>query len=122
MNSTHRYKSGEWKEEGVKNLMRMLLTFVLVTMGWIIFRAPTVTDAWGYVSAMCTAEWGLPYITDYTLWAAIALIGVMLGFEWHYRTTDSVPYPRNIWFSYILFALIWWFAGHHTTDFIYFQF
>ena len=109
-------------EKSEKQFLRVLLTFVLVTIGWIIFRAPTVTDAWGYISTMCTNGWTIPFLTDYTLWVAIAMIGVMLGFEWHYRNTDSVPMPRNIWISYILLALICFFAGHHTTDFIYFQF
>ena len=106
----------------LKDVLQMFITFVLVTIGWIIFRAPSVAEAWGYISTMCSAGLCVPYITDYTLWAAIAMICVMLGFEWLYRDTDSVPFPRNIWFSYILIAIIWWFAGHHTTDFIYFQF
>ena len=124
MNRTHRDKNGELRVERRerRDVWRILLTFVLVTIGWIIFRAPTVADAWGYVSTMCTAGWGLPYITDYTLWVAIAMIGVMIGLEWYYRNTAAVPFPRNIWASYILIAIIWWFAGHHTTDFIYFQF
>ena len=124
MNRTHRDKSGESRVERRewRDVWRILLTFVLVTIGWIIFRAPTVADVWGYVSTMCTAGWGLPYITDYTLWVAIAMIGVMIGFEWHYRNTAAVPFPRNIWASYILIAIIWWFAGQHTADFIYFQF
>ena len=108
--------------DSLRTAFKMLLTFVLVTIGWIIFRAPTVADAWGYISATCTAGWCTLYMTDYTLWVAIAMIGVMLGFEWHYRNTDSVPLPCNILVSYILIGLIWWFASHHTTDFIYFQF
>ena len=124
LNRTHRYKSGEPRVERRerRDVWRILLTFVLVTIGWIIFRAPTVADAWGYISTMCSAGWELPYITDYTLWVAIAMIGVMIGLEWYYRNTDAVPLPRNIWASYILIALIWWFAGQHTADFIYFQF
>lgn len=111
----------ESRESRVKRISRMLLTFALVTIGWIIFRAPTVADAWGYVSTICTAGWSQTGM-NYTIWMALALIGVMLGFEWHYRNTNIVPLPRNIWISYTLIALIWWFAGHHTTDFIYFQF
>ena len=124
LNRTHRYKSGEWRVESQerRDVWRILLTFVLATIGWIIFRAPTVADAWGYISTMCSAGWEWPYITDYTLWVAIAMIGVMIGLEWYYRDTDFVPYPRNIWCAYILIAIIWWFAGHHTADFIYFQF
>lgn len=111
----------ESRESRVKRISLMLLTFALVTIGLIIFRAPTVADAWGYVSTICTAGWSQTGM-NYTIWMALALIGVMQGFEWHYRNTDIVPLPRNIWISYTLIALIWWFAGHHTTDFIYFQF
>ena len=118
----HRTKQYKHTDASWRQIPQILLTFAVVVIGWVIFRAPTVADAWGYVSAMCTAGWCTLYITDYTLWVAIAMIGVMLGFEWHYRNTDSVPLPRNIWTSYFLIALIWWFAGHHTTDFIYFQF
>ena len=140
MNRTHRYKSGEWRAESGesrverrewRDVWRILLTFVLVTIGWIIFRAPTVADAWGYVSAMCTAGWGLPYIADYTLWVAIAMIGVMLVVESRVESgelrAESVERRvgngkwRVLW-DYMLIALIWWFAGHHTIDFIYFQF
>ena len=110
------------KHSRLSTLDSPLLTFTLVTIGWIIFRAPTVADAWGYVCAMCTAEWAMPYITDYTLLVAIAMIGVMIGCEWHYRYTDNVPLPHGFWISYILVVLIWWFAGYHTADFIYFQF
>ena len=120
MNCTHRYKSGEWKVERGKNLMRIVLTFLLVTIGWIIFRAPTVADAWGYVSTMCTTGWSIPAGLDYTIWIAIAMIGVMLGIEW--RKEHGVARAQNVWFYYVLIGLIWWFAGHHTTDFIYFQF
>ena len=126
MNRTHRYKSGVWSVESGewRDVCRILLTFVLVTIGWIIFRAPTVADAWGYVSSMCTAGWELPYITDYALWIAIAMIGVMLVVE---SRAESVVRRvgngkwRVLW-DYMLIALIWWFAGHHTIDFIYFQF
>ena len=118
----HRTKQYKHTDASWRQIPQILLTFAVVVIGWVIFRAPTVADAWGYVSAMCTAGWCTLYITDYTLWVAIAMIGVMLGFEWHYRNTDTVPFPRNIWTSYILIALIWLFAGHHTTDFIYFQF
>ena len=119
------HRTGRFKSQPAtgKQIFRILLTFALVTIGWVIFRAPTVADAWGYFRTMCDIGWGVPIgIMDYTLWVAIAAIDVMLGLEWHYRNTDSIPLPRNIWISYILIALIWFFAGHHTTDFIYFQF
>lgn len=122
MNLTHRYKSGEWKVESgkLKEILQMSITFVLVTIGWVMFRAPSVADAWGYICTMCTAGWSIHTGLDYTLWVAITMIGVTLGVEW--RAERGVSRVQNVWFYYVLIGLIWWFAGHHTTEFIYFQF
>ena len=104
----------------LSSLLSRLLTFSLVVIGWIIFRAPSLPDAWGYISTMCSAEWSIPTGMNYTLWAAIAMIGVMLGVE--SRDESGECRVKNVWFYYVLIGLIWCFAGHHTTDFIYFQF
>ena len=46
-----------------KQLPQMLLTFVLVTIGWIIFRAPSLSEAWDVVCHICSGTlWSAPYI------------------------------------------------------------
>lgn len=120
----HRTKQYKHTDATWRQIPQILLTFALVVIGWIIFRAPSVADAWGYLCGMCSSTLcALPCgVNDYTLWVGIAMIVLMLCFEWHFRKTDVVPVPRSVWLYFVLVELIWWFAGHHTSDFIYFQF
>ena len=118
-------KSKRYKDAPLvwKQLPQMLLTFVLVTIGWIIFRAPSMAEAWGYVCAMCSASlFSHPATIQYPVWCAMAAIILMLSLEWHYRDAESVPLPKNIWAYYPLIIAIWWFAYRNTQEFIYFQF
>ena len=118
-------KSKRYKDAPLvwKQLPQMLLTFVLVTIGWIIFRAPSMAEAWGYVCAMCSASlFYQPATIQYPVWCAMAAIILMLSLEWHYRDAESVPLPKSIWAYYPLIIAIWWFAYRNTQEFIYFQF
>lgn len=107
-----------------RQLPRIMLTFVFVTIGWIIFRAPSLPDAWGYMYGICTASlFSIPYgMNNPVLWVGILMIAIMTGGEWHCRHTEKVPIPRSIWVYYMMIGLIGWFAGQQTNDFIYFQF
>lgn len=118
-------KSKRYKDAPLvwKQLPQMLLTFVLVTIGWIIFRAPSMAEAWSYVCAMCSASFfSQPATIQYPVWCAMAAIILMLSLEWHYRDAESVPLPKSIWAYYPLIIAIWWFAYRNTQEFIYFQF
>ena len=118
-------KSKRYKDAPLvwKQLPQMLLTFVLVTIGWIIFRAPSMAEAWGYVCAICSASlFSQPATIQYPVWCAMAAIILMLSLEWHYRDAESVPLPKSIWAYYPLIIAIWWFAYRNTQEFIYFQF
>ena len=118
-------KSKRYKDASLvwKQLPQMLLTFVLVTIGWIVFRAPSMAEAWGYVCAMCSASlFSQPATIQYPVWCAMAAIILMLSLEWHYRDAESVPLPKSIWAYYPLIIAIWWFAYRNTQEFIYFQF
>ena len=102
---------------------RMLLTLVLVMMGWVLFRAPSIADAWGYVCGMGTVSlFTLPVITDPIVWVTIAMIVLMIVVEWRGREQDTAPLPHNRWVYYAIVLLIYWFATDKTTEFIYFQF
>lgn len=106
-----------WRE-----VLQMLVTFVLVVIGWIIFRAPTIGDAWAYICGMGTSLFTLPSQGGYVLWVTIVMIVVMVALEWRYRDRSSAPIPHSKWVYYAMVLAIWWFAVHNTTDFIYFQF
>ena len=117
-------KSKRYKDSPLvwKQLPQMLLTFVLVTIGWIIFRAPSLPDAWGYVCAMTNLSGAAP-VLPITQWVGIIFgLLTMIAFEWSYRNSSHAPIPHRWWVYYILIAAIWWYAPSFSTDFIYFQF
>lgn len=105
-----------------KHLPQMILTFVLVTIGWIIFRAPSVTDAWGYVYSMTNLS-GVAPVLPITQWVGIIFgIITMIAFEWSSRNSSQASVPHKWWIYYLLIAAIWWYAPSFSTHFIYFQF
>ena len=117
-------KSKRYKDAPLvwKQLPQMLLTFVLVTIGWIIFRAPSLSDAWGYVSVLPNMSGEVPTL-PITQWIGIIFgLLTMIAFEWSYRNSDQAPVPHRWWVYYVLVAAIWWYAPSFSTDFIYFQF
>ena len=119
MGKSKRYKDSPlvWKQ-----LPQMLLTFVLVAIGWIIFRAPSLSEAWGYVCAMTNMS-GVAPVLPISQWIGIIFgIITMIAFEWTYRNSSQAPIPHRWWIYYILIAVIWWYAPSFSTDFIYFQF
>ena len=102
---------------------RMLLTLVLVMIGWVLFRAPSIADAWGYICGMGTASlFTLPMITNPIVWFTLLMIVLMMAIEWPGRERDTAPLPHNRWVYYAIVILIYWFATDKTTEFIYFQF
>ena len=103
---------------------RMLFTLVLVMMGWVLFRAPSIADAWGYVCGICSMSiWSIPsLITDYLLWFTLLMILLMIVVEWRGREQDTAPLPHNRWVYYAIVLFIYWFATDKTAEFIYFQF
>ena len=127
MGKSKRYKDSLliWKQ-----LPQMLLTFVLVTIGWIIFRAPSLAEAWDVVCHICSGTlWSAPYILPMQemLFWAIGIV-VMMGVEWLQRNEDHglvldgmnsrlLRYAIYI----VLITMILW-KGESGDAFIYFQF
>ena len=114
MNKNRRFMDDErqWTD-----IPRMLLTFVLVVIGWIFFRASDMASCWDYFSGIWQLSlFTLPVVENsLLLWATIAAIIVMLIIEW------TKQLPNRWWLYYGLLVAIWWFAGQ-DVDFIYFQF
>jgi D-alanyl-lipoteichoic acid acyltransferase DltB (MBOAT superfamily) len=114
----------------LKEAVQMLSTFVLVVIGWIIFRAETITQAWDYLSRMFS-----PSIFDVSVqWGkkAILYIIILMLVEWFQRGKEHglqdissvgiLKYrPIRIAFYYLFIVLILLLAGAQGT-FIYFQF
>lgn len=113
----------------VKEFGQMLFTFLLALIGWIIFRAENIGQAWDYLGRMCSSS-----LLDISIrWGKSALLYIVLLVivEWFQRDKQHAlqitgkgillytPVRWIIYFTIILFILL--FAGGQT-DFIYFQF
>lgn len=114
--------------------VRMLSTFSLVVIGWVIFRAIDIHQAWVYLSRMCSpAIIGNPRLDMLGLGSSILLgcfvfIIIMLGVEWVQRGRrhgldlvwiSSSSIRRSIYLG--IAWIIFFFMGVQET-FIYFQF
>lgn len=112
-----------WREAG-----QMLLTFVLVVIGWVIFRAESITQAWEYLGGICDSSlFSLPIRKIFSFRIAL-LILLMLFIEWTQRNSLhglEFVVKYKIAFRYIIYfvmiVLLVFFCGQNKT-FIYFQF
>jgi D-alanyl-lipoteichoic acid acyltransferase DltB (MBOAT superfamily) len=94
----------------------VIATFVLVALGWIVFRAPSMTECWGYLQALGRCDFSSIWIENFFQMVCLVMaIVVLLVFEW------KKYLPNRWWVYYVLLFFIWWFAGQ-DVDFIYFQF
>ena len=111
-----------WKEA-----IQILFTFALVVLGWIIFRAETITQAMEYVCRLGnTSLFTIPMIIG-GLKRTLFFIVVMLIVEWidrskeHPFSLSHIPQWARFVVIYILILCMLEFAGN-SQSFIYFQF
>ena len=114
MNKNRRFRDDERR---YADIPRILCTFLLVVIGWIIFRSPSISACGEYLLGICDRSlWAMPYIENsLQLIATFIAVGVMLLMEWRKQL------PNRWWMYYVIIIAIWWFAGQ-DMDFIYFQF
>jgi len=107
--------------------IQILCTFFLVVIGWIIFRAETISQAWDYIAKLCSLSlFTTPMIMGGMRFTLLSLI-VLLFFEWSNRTKEHslqiTNYPLwlrwGIYYSLIVCILE---LARNSQSFIYFQF
>lgn len=108
--------------------LRILFTFLLATLGWILFRAPSIGFAFHYLGRIFSAggEWHNPFdpMWYYPVWWVL----LMLVVEWVNRDCphgfSRQPHSRVLrWMGYIvLIFIIVAFMQTSEMPFIYFQF
>lgn len=119
---------GKWLPN-IKELMQMTLTFCLAVIGWIIFRAESLTQAKDFFISIVSNNFGT---IDSVQWkSCLASCFILLIIEWLQRTKEHplqfsnsgiFKYRLIRWFIYIgIVILIDQYAGVDQT-FIYFQF
>lgn len=115
----------------LRELFLMLLTFLLVMIGWIIFRSETIGQSWEYICGMCqreTLKACYRFLTLYETRSISVLVCLMILVEWINRRKEHGLYlPQSVtWYlRYAIYValciLIILFTGENQT-FIYFQF
>ncbi len=113
---------------GISESLRMAWTFLLVMVGWVIFRADNIHHAWYYISKMFTDFSFTPPLQGKK---ALMWVILMLVIEWCQRnrnhtfsfSTNSLLKFKSVrWGIYYLFIAIILFFSGAQSDFIYFQF
>lgn len=118
----------------LKECGQILLTFVLVVLGWIIFRADSLSQAWDYIcgvfdtSIFTTPNFrslGMSFIEiSYTIFFIVLLQLI----DWIQRKQDfgleisNIKYRAIRWGIYISFVFIFNIFSGNQEQFIYFQF
>ncbi|MCQ2309705.1 MAG: MBOAT family protein [Bacteroidales bacterium] len=116
-----------------RELFQMLLTFFLVVIGWIIFRAESIGQAWKYVCGMMqfgTLKAGYRFFLPNRLlcWPTNLFIIIMLVVEWLQRDRqhglNQIRIKNKVirWLIYIVLIYTMLYLGGETEEFIYFQF
>lgn len=125
-NRRYRDVAGEnSKLPSFRELCQMLLTFLLVMTGWIIFRAESVGQAWEYMCGIFgNGLFVMPEVSEKSLFFGV----VMLMVEWIQRKREhglslegvGKPWVRVAIYYLVAGCIILYIGGEQT--FIYFQF
>lgn len=112
----------------IKEMCQMLCTFLLVLIGWIIFRAETIYQAWNYIVCMVTK---FDFILPRHGKDPLIYIAILIVIEWLQRNKQFgmqlenkgiLRYRAVRWgLYYALFITTFLLAGNQA-NFIYFQF
>ena len=113
-----------------KEFFMMLLTFMLVVMGWIIFRSESIGCAWQYIYGMFGKD---VIMAPYSFFAygikAGWFVVVMLVVEWLQRQREhglEISFIRRTWVRFLIYYLIISFSicfgNFGENQFIYFNF
>ncbi len=107
----------------LKETIQILSTFVLVSIGWILFRANSISQAWDYITLI--PHWGILYTEG--LVAAVLPAAGMFATEWLQRTREhglDLRSTSHLWhyILYLTLIVILFFSYSNSESFIYFQF
>jgi D-alanyl-lipoteichoic acid acyltransferase DltB (MBOAT superfamily) len=108
---------------GVPRVLRQVLTFHLVSLGWVLFRADTLGGAWTLLANMGSLE--LRWSRAVTLTTGLLVLAVLLHVgppgERAQRRFASLP-PSVQGLGYAAVAVLVFLCSPATARFIYFQF
>ncbi len=109
----------------LRESFQMLFTFLLIVIGWIIFRAENITQLWMFVKGMC--QFDSHFFVQSDIVSTSWMIILMLLVEWMGRNKQHALQclPSQRWLRicvyYLLVCLCLRYVGEEQ-QFIYFQF
>ena len=112
-----------------KELLQIVVTFLLLVIGWIIFRAENINDAFNYITLMATDF--TPHLPEHGK-SALLYIAILMIVEWLHRDRQfglqisdggGLLARRTVrWTIYVILALFTLLCAGTQEEFIYFQF
>lgn len=110
----------------LKKVSNIIITFVLVVVGWIIFRSSNISEAWNYMYSLVTN--GVSGVNSVTI-SAYKYIVILLIIEWltrdleqPLRAVHSIRFPLLRYIIYIVAVFFVLIFAAPSQGFIYFQF
>jgi alginate O-acetyltransferase complex protein AlgI len=120
-------RNWEGRKAPASQVLGAMVTFVLVCIAWVFFRAPDFTTAHDIFDSMFTGELGTSVVNGSTAAKVAGVMGTMLGIHWMLRNTTLEAAAARLpwWVVSFLFAAMGFAILTMTGDdhaFIYFQF
>lgn len=119
-------------QSGLRSFISMLVTFGFVTLGWIIFRADTLSVAFDYIGDIFSGSLlKVPKVSganNVTAMLSLVFIFLLLVVEWMNRNKTFGLDIDNIRSSFVRYSIyagilfVIYFFGADSSNFIYFQF
>ncbi len=122
-------KEGKYSQPLLKDVLKMILTYIIIGIGHIIFFAKDISSVFGYIHHMFMGPWEIEKPFGMSI---VILIFLLFVLEW---TTRKKEYAlqifhkyldKQIWklfaVDYFIVALIIWYGNFESNQFIYFQF
>lgn len=112
----------------LRSVIQMLITFLLITIGWIIFNSPSIYAAIHYIIRMASTSLLVAPVNislSENIYVLVLLIIVLL-FEWYHREKEIPLYFKGP--GWVKVTLLYILLGHivlfnaSQIDFIYYQF
>ncbi|MEP3837195.1 MAG: MBOAT family protein, partial [Algibacter sp.] len=110
----------------LKELVNMMITFILVTLAWVFFRANNIKQAYFYLKKMFSnLSFKIEYLSNENYSVEIlTVIGVFILIEWFHRHTEHPFLGKLKWIKIIGVIIMILSLGVYSNhqEFIYFQF
>tara|TARA_Y100000816_G_C26076632_1_gene566830 strand:- start:631 stop:1635 length:1005 start_codon:yes stop_codon:yes gene_type:complete len=100
-----------------KEFFQVLITFILVTIGWVFFRSETISDSFNFLTQ-------LNFDFNFTFVNKLPLVILFIFLDWIFRKDERKIYSKfsaRLLLDFILFYLIVGFINNNKP-FIYFDF